>query len=96
MVYVASDGTVGGRKSTSQWIRDFFMAIYNFFALFFTSILNPPTIQSSNRQRSTYAQRNGGRSFNSRGGGNTLGRGSNIRGIGNLQGGSCEARMGGG
>jgi len=49
MVYVASDGTVGGRKSTSQWIRDFFMAIYNFFALFFTSILNPPTIQSSVR-----------------------------------------------
>lgn len=98
MVYVAHDGTVGGKKSTVKWISDFFSAIYSFFALFFASILDPPKIENTQSSRRTYAQRNGGRSFKGGGsGGQRLGRsgGSNIRGVSNLQG-ACEARMGGG
>ncbi|CAB9527005.1 expressed unknown protein [Seminavis robusta] len=96
MVYVSGDGTVGGSKSIGRWFSDLFAAIYSFFALFFSSIMNPPTISASSSNR-TYAQRNGGRSHNYGGGnsGNRLGRGSNVRGVGSLQS-NAEARMGGG
>lgn len=44
----------------------------------------------------SYAQRNGGRTHAAGGKGNRLGnRGSNIRGISNLQG-TCDAKLGGG
>jgi len=46
MVYVARDGTVGGSKTPGRWISDFFNSIYQFFALFFASILNPPKVDA--------------------------------------------------
>lgn len=49
MVFVNHDGTVGGRKSFGRLVSDFFMGIYSFFALFFSSIMNPPAVQSSVR-----------------------------------------------
>lgn len=52
--YVSGDGTVGGRKSTGRWINDLFMAVYNFFALFFNSIMNPPQLGHSSTVSNTY------------------------------------------
>jgi hypothetical protein len=96
MPYVGRDGTIGGPKSISRTISDFFAAIINFVALIFSSITNPPQRLES---RATYAQRNNGRAYRggSTNGGNTLGggRGSNIRGVKNLCGGA-DAKMGGG
>ena len=45
--YVSGDGTVGGSKSANRFFYDIFMAIYNFFALFFNSIMNPPAVSHS-------------------------------------------------
>ena len=96
MVYVSADGTVGGRKSVTRSISDFFAAIFDFIALIFTSITNPPQRLEN---RGNYAQRNQGRAYRSgvstnrgSGGGGTM---SNIRGVKNLQG-TCDAKMGGG
>jgi Selenoprotein SelK_SelG len=94
MPYVSADGTVGGRKSVTRTITDFFRAIFDFVALIFTSITNPPPRLEN---RGNYAQRNQGRAYRSgtssggRGGGGTR---SNIRGVKNLQG-TCDAKMGG-
>ncbi|KAG7374149.1 SelK/SelG domain containing selenoprotein [Nitzschia inconspicua] len=93
MPYVSADGTVGGRKSITRTISDFFAAIFEFISLIFTSITNPPQRLEN---RANYAQRNQGRAYrsdaniNNRGGGSR----SNIRGVKNLQG-ACDAKMGG-
>mmetsp|Transcript_32480 Transcript_32480/g.76436 ORF Transcript_32480/g.76436 Transcript_32480/m.76436 type:complete len:104 (+) Transcript_32480:166-477(+) len=103
MAYIGRDGTVGGQeqKSIRRKITDFFAGIFNFLALFFSAITNPPT---SIESRGSYAQRNNNNPYRvSGGGGRTLGqgggsgsgsRGSNIRGVGNLQG-AASAKMGG-
>mmetsp|Transcript_118164 Transcript_118164/g.176575 ORF Transcript_118164/g.176575 Transcript_118164/m.176575 type:complete len:86 (+) Transcript_118164:165-422(+) len=85
MPYVGSDGTVGGRKSLSRTISDFFAGIINFIGLFFSAITNPPQRIES---QATYGQRNNGRSYRSGSSG-----GSNIRGVKHL--GSASAKMGG-
>eukprot|EP00536_Pseudo-nitzschia_multiseries_P004203 jgi/Psemu1/64527/estExt_Genemark1.C_680093 len=56
MPYIGRDGTVGGQeqKSVRRKITDFFAGIFNFIALFFSAITNPPSIES----RGNYAQRN--------------------------------------
>jgi hypothetical protein len=90
MVYVDSNGNVGGKKSWSRAISDFVAGIINFIALFFSAITNPPQRLTSG---SNYAQRHQGRAYRSDGGGG--GRSSNIRGMKNLQG-PTSAKMGGG
>lgn len=50
MVYVARDGTVGGRKSIGQAVSDFIKAIYEFIMLFFHTIMNPPSIENAQSQ----------------------------------------------
>jgi hypothetical protein len=42
MPFVAGDGTVGGRKSIRRVMTDFVYGIFDFFALFFGAITNPP------------------------------------------------------
>ena len=94
MAYIGRDGTVGGQeqKTIRRKITDFFVGIINFVSLFFSAITNPPSAIES---RGTYAQRNNGSHYRaSGGGGRSLGGGSNIRGIKNLQGGAT-AKMGG-
>mmetsp|Transcript_26992 Transcript_26992/g.44501 ORF Transcript_26992/g.44501 Transcript_26992/m.44501 type:complete len:93 (-) Transcript_26992:904-1182(-) len=92
MPYVGRDGTIGGPKSLTRTIGDFFAGIINFLALIFTSITNPP--QRLGTQ--TYGQRNNGRTFRSGASTGGGGGGRNIRGVKSLQGKNCEARMGGG
>lgn len=87
MPYINHDGTVGGRKSIVRTITDFVQGIFDFIALFFGAITNPPQRIES---RSTYGQRNNGRSYASGGSGRP---GGNIRGVKHL--GDAEARMGG-
>ena len=98
MTYIGRDGTVGGQeqKTISRRISDFFAGIISFISLFFSAITNPPSaIEGSGN----YAQRNNGRSGN---GGRSLGRGnyggngrgSNVRGVKNLQG-NASAKIGG-
>lgn len=96
MPYVGRDGTIGGKKSWSRVIIDFFTSIIDFIGLFFTALTNPP--QRHIESNATYGQRNNGRSYNNNNnGGSGSGRrgGSNIRGLKNLP---CDAnaRMGGG
>lgn len=58
MPYVGGDGTVGGRKSTTRLITDFFYGIFNFIGLFFSAITNPPQrIESQSTVRHTQVQR---------------------------------------
>mmetsp|Transcript_8645 Transcript_8645/g.21261 ORF Transcript_8645/g.21261 Transcript_8645/m.21261 type:complete len:96 (-) Transcript_8645:441-728(-) len=95
MAYIGRDGTVGGQeqKTIRRKITDFFSGIFNFIALFFAAITNPPSAIES---RGSYAQRNNGNHYRG-GGGRALGGGgggSNIRGVKNLQGGAT-AKMGG-
>ena len=48
MPYIAPDGTVGGRKPVTRKITDFIQGIFDFIALFFSAITNPPQrIESS-------------------------------------------------
>lgn len=89
MPYINNDGTVGGKKPFLRLIRDFFVGIIDFVALFFGALTNPPQRIES---RATFNQRNNGRSYTSSS--SRPSRGSNIRGVKNL-GGNCEARMGG-
>mmetsp|Transcript_22780 Transcript_22780/g.49579 ORF Transcript_22780/g.49579 Transcript_22780/m.49579 type:complete len:101 (-) Transcript_22780:533-835(-) len=100
MTFIGRDGTVGGReqKSVRRKITDFFAGIFDFIALFFSAITNPPSAIDSSRRN--YAQRNNNNAYRvSGGGGRALGRGggrgSNVRGLKNLQG-SADAKMGGG
>mmetsp|Transcript_71812 Transcript_71812/g.208030 ORF Transcript_71812/g.208030 Transcript_71812/m.208030 type:complete len:88 (-) Transcript_71812:207-470(-) len=87
MPYINQDGTIGGRKSFGRLVVDFFQGIIDIVALFFSAITNPPQRIES---RSTYGQRNNGRSYTSSGG---RPGGSNIRGVRHL--GDAQARMGG-
>lgn len=91
--YIGPDGKVVEKRSVWRLsiIGDIFAAVYNFFAIFFNAVTNPPQIES--RQRSTYAQRHGGRSHRGGGSGRPA-RGSNIRGCNQL--GGASAKMAGG
>jgi hypothetical protein len=94
MAYIGCDGTVGGQeqKSIRRKITDFFVGIINFVSLFFSAITNPPSAIES---RGSYAQRNNGNHYRASGGGGRTLRGSNVRGVRNLQG-EAAAKMGGG
>ena len=99
MTYIGGDGTVGGQeqKTIRRKISDFFAGIINFISLFFSAITNPPSAIES---RGNYTQRNNGNPYRASGGGGRSlggggGRGSNIRGVKNLQG-AASAKMGGG
>ena len=98
MVYIAADGSVGGKKSLRSKITEFFSTLFNLISLFFTTITNPRALENSNRpSTSTYAQRNGGRSYRAGGsGGSRLGgRGAaNIKGVSQL--GDAKCAVGGG
>mmetsp|Transcript_1628 Transcript_1628/g.2330 ORF Transcript_1628/g.2330 Transcript_1628/m.2330 type:complete len:107 (-) Transcript_1628:545-865(-) len=103
--YISADGTVGGEKTLWRSITNFFGGIYSLLGLFFSTITNPKAVEN-NRSSSTtrtFAQRNQGRSYRGAGTGNTLGgakgngpkKGSNIRGMGSIQG-DANVAVGGG
>mmetsp|Transcript_760 Transcript_760/g.1353 ORF Transcript_760/g.1353 Transcript_760/m.1353 type:complete len:104 (-) Transcript_760:1068-1379(-) len=103
MVYIGSDGNLKDRRSPWRFsiITDFLASIYDFVGIFLHTIFNPPQLEG--QRTTTYAERNRGRSYRSSG--NTLGggssgggrgRGSNIRGMKNINGGTTNAPAGGG
>jgi len=96
MVYIAADGSVGGKKSLRSRIAEFFSTLFRLISLFFTTITNPRALENSNRPSArTYAQRNGGRSYRGSGGSRLGGRGaSNIKGVSQL--GDAKCAVGGG
>ncbi|KAL3782434.1 hypothetical protein HJC23_006007 [Cyclotella cryptica] len=95
MVYVNSDGTVGGtrRRRPLRFIADLISGIFDFVGLFFRTLTaSPATLQAERGQRrTTYAERQGVR--RSGGTGDRGGGGANIRGVKNL--GCAKAGMGG-
>ena len=94
MPYVGRDGQV--TETRPVWrlslISDIFSGIYDFFALLFGSVLNPPTGDAV--RQASYGERHQGRSHRAPSGGRAVGD-TNIRGIKSLQG-STNAPAGGG
>ena len=46
MPYIASDGSVGAKKSWARMVTDFFRSIWALITLFFVTITNPKAIES--------------------------------------------------
>lgn len=95
MVYINGNGTIGGKKTTTRLISDFFGGIRDIIVLFFSTITSTAALDNNSGTRN-YAQRN------NRSSGQTLGRSNgsggsraNIRGVGSLQKGSVTAAVGG-
>ena len=95
MVYINSEGTVGGtrkRRGPFRFIADLIAGIFDFVGLFFRTLTASPSALEAERgqRRTTYAERQGVRRA---GGPNAGGGGANVRGVKNL--GCAKAGMGG-
>ncbi|KAL3771603.1 hypothetical protein ACHAWO_012336 [Cyclotella atomus] len=94
MVYINSDGTVGGprkRRSPLRFVYDLISGLFDFVGLFFRTLTASPAALEAERgqRRTTYSERQGVRRANNGGGGG----GANVRGVKNL--GCAKAGMGG-
>jgi hypothetical protein len=94
MVYINSDGTVGGprkRRGPFKFVYDVIAGLFDFVGLFFRTLTASPAALEAERgqRRTTYSERQGIR----RSGGPGGNGGANVRGVKNL--GCAKAGMGG-
>jgi Selenoprotein SelK_SelG len=87
MVYISSDGTVGGTKTIWTRIRDIVNDIISLIGLFFTTVQNPRAIEANRRNRSSSTLSSSNNNNNNNGQqppSRNQRPGANIRGVKNL------------